>query len=355
MKKWTIILSLMLLLTACAGPNGKTETSGQDQSTGPVTVEKQDDQDKAQTKTNNDTKTEQVYQIGILQIAEHSALDENREGFIKALENAGLNVKIDYKNAQGDVTNALAMAKKFVDDQVDLIFAIATPAAQATKQATKDSNIPVLFSAVTDPVGAQLVESWESPAANITGTSDQTPTRLQLEIFQQLNQDIKTVGIIYNTGETNSESQLRAAEKEAAEIGLTILPVGITTINDIPKAMEVMLAKTDAMYALTDNLVAASLDLISHLALERKYIIVQSYIDETDAAEGILISNGFSYYDLGGQTGEMAVRILKGEKKAAEIPVLGAAEQTENMVRQKALEAIGIDPELEIIKKARMK
>lgn len=326
---YLLMLGLGLLLTACsAGSKEKAEEQ--------------------ETKSNNKS----AYRIGIIQIAEHSALDENREGFLKALEEAGIQAEIDYKNAQGDLNNALAISKKFVDDKVDLIFAIATPAAQAAKQATKDSEIPVLFSAVTDPVQAQLVESLEKPNANITGTSDKTPIKQQLSIFESF--DVKNIGVIYNTAETNSETQLKEAEFMAKELGLTIVPVGITTINDIPKALEVLLQKTEGMYVLTDNLVASSLELISKFALDNRYIIVQSYIDETDAAEGILISNGFSYHDLGKQTGEMAVSVLKGEKTAAEIPV-GNIEKTENMVRQKALDAFDINPDLPIIKEARIK
>ena len=335
MKKLALILSLSLLLSACAAgsePQMAPEKQTQTEKTEAGNEKKEPTQ----------TDAAKAYKIGILQIAEHSALDENREGFIRALEAAGIQAEIDYKNAQGDVSHALTMAKKMTDEQVDLIFAIGTQAAQAAKQAAKDTEIPILFSAVTDPVGSELVDSLEQPGANITGTSDKTPTKMQLELF---GRELKTIGVIYNTGETNSEAQLKVAEEAAAELGLTIVPVGITTVNDIPKALETLLAKTDAMYTLTDNLVAASMELISHTALAEKYIVVQSYIDRTAAAEGILLSNGFSYYDLGSQTGEMAVLILTGEKTAADIPV-------SSIVRSKALEATGVSPELEVIKNA---
>ncbi len=344
MKKLALILSLSLLLSACA--------AGSEPQMAP---EKQTQTEKTEAgnekKESTQTDAAKTYKIGILQIAEHSALDENREGFTRALEAAGIQAEIDYKNAQGDVSHALTMAKKMTDEQVDLIFAIGTQAAQAAKQAAKDTEIPILFSAVTDPVGSELVDSLEQPGANITGTSDKTPTKMQLELFGQLGRELKTIGVIYNTGETNSEAQLKAAEEAAVELGLTIVPVGITTVNDIPKALETLLAKTDAMYTLTDNLVAASMELISHTALAEKYIVVQSYIDRTAAAEGILLSNGFSYYDLGSQTGEMAVLILTGEKTAADIPV-SSIEKTQNIVRSKALAATGVSPELEVIKNA---
>ena len=342
MKKLVLILSLILLLSACTA--GNQPQTGADKQAGQTKSE-------ANKGTGDQADAEKTYKIGILQIAEHSALDENRAGFVKALETAGIKVEIDYKNAQGDVSHALTMAQKMTDEPVDLIFAIGTQAAQAAKQAAKDSNIPILFSAVTDPVGSELVDSLEKPGANITGTTDKTPTRAQLELFGKLRKELKTIGVIYNTGETNSESQLKAAQEAAAELGLTIVPVGVTTVNDIPKALETLLAKTDAMYNLTDNLVAASMELISHTALTEKYIVVQSYIDRTAAAEGILISNGFSYSDLGGQTGEMAVSILNGEKTPAELPV-STIEKTQNVVRKKALDATGISPDLPVIKDA---
>lgn len=330
--RYTAILLLFTvwLLTACGNSVNSPETGKQD-TTG--------------------SQNEKTYKIGILQIAEHSALDENRNGFLERLRELGIPVEVDYQNAQGNVSNALSMAQKFVDDKVDLIFAIATPSAQAAKQAVKDSGIPIVFSAVTDPVEAQLVESLESPNAEITGTSDKTPTKQQLEIFRQIKPEVQTIGIIYNTGETNSEVQLKEAEKAAEELGLTILPVGVTSVNDIPKAMEVIVEKADAMYNLTDNLVASSMELISHLAIEHKLLIVQSYMDESAAAEGVLISNGFRYYDLGSQTGDMAKDILTGTKKASEIPV-GKIEKTQNLVRKKAMEALQIEKELPIIKEA---
>src|SRR5690554_6169309 len=145
---------------------------------------------------------ENVFDIGIIQLAEHPALDDARKGFEDGLKELGVDVNISYQNAQGEIPATLTMAEKFVDDGVDLIYAIATPAAQSAKQAT--SEIPILFSAVTDPVDAELVDSMEKPGGNVTGTSDMSPMDRQLQLFKDLKPDIEKIGIIYNTSEPNS-------------------------------------------------------------------------------------------------------------------------------------------------------
>src|SRR5690554_5872764 len=145
---------------------------------------------------------EDVYRIGISQLAEHPALDDARRGFEDGLKELGVKVEIDYQNAQGDIPTSLSIAQKFARDEVDLIYAIATPAAQSAKQATTD--IPILFSAVTDPVEAELVDSMEKPGGNVTGTSDLSPMDRQLQLFKDLKPDIEKIGIIYNTSEPNS-------------------------------------------------------------------------------------------------------------------------------------------------------
>lgn len=146
---------------------------------------------------------EKVFKIGISQLAEHPALDDARRGFEDGLKELGVNVEIDYQNAQGDIPTSVTISQKFVKDKVDLIYAIATPAAQSAKQAT--NSIPVLFSAVTDPVASELISTMEKPGANVTGTSDASPMDRQLQIFKDLDSSIKKVGIIFNTSEPNSQ------------------------------------------------------------------------------------------------------------------------------------------------------
>lgn len=156
---------------------------------------------------------EEVFQIGIIQFAEHPALDDARKGFEDGLKELGIEAKIHYQNAQGDIPTTTSIAQKFVKDKVDLIYAIATPAAQAAKQTTSD--IPILFSAVTDPVKAEIVESWEKVGGNVTGTSDKAPTESQLKIFKEIDPNINTIGIIYNTSESNSEIQVEEVKKNS--------------------------------------------------------------------------------------------------------------------------------------------
>ncbi len=150
--------------------------------------------------------------IGISQLAEHPALDDAREGFEDGLKELGINAKIIYQNAQGDIPTTVSIAQKFVKDEVDLIYAIATPpAAQSAKQATKD--IPILFSAVTDPVKSGIVDDWDNVGGNITGTSDMAPTASQLKMFKEIDPTISKIGILYNTSESNSEIQLEEVKK----------------------------------------------------------------------------------------------------------------------------------------------
>ncbi len=172
------------------------------------------------------------FKIGINQLTEHPALDDARRGFEDGLKELGINAKINYQNAQGDIPTATTISQKFVKDEVDLIYAIATPAAQSAKQATKD--IPILFSAVTDPVAAQLIDSMENPGGNITGTSDESPMDKQLQLFKDLDKNINKIGIIYNTSEPNSQVQVEMAKELAPSLGLEIIPIGISNINDIP-------------------------------------------------------------------------------------------------------------------------
>lgn len=164
-------------------------------------------------KTQTAEKEDGTFKIGIAQLADHPALDAAREGFEEGLKELGVNAKIDYKNAQGEVPTSLSIAQKFVKDDADLIYAIATPAAQSAKQATQE--IPVLFSAVTDPVESEIVQDWEEPGENVTGTSDQAPVKEQLEMFKEIDPSIETIGILFNTDESNSQIQIDEVKKLA--------------------------------------------------------------------------------------------------------------------------------------------
>ena len=255
--------------------------------------------------------------IGISQFAEHPALDGAREGFIDELKALGVNAEIDYKNAQGDIPNTVSIAQKFIKDDVDLIFTIATNSAQAAKQATKD--IPILFSAVTDPVSTGILKSMDAPEGNITGTSDMSPIEKQLSIFKEIDPTIEKIGIIFSTGEANSEVQVNMAKEFAKDLGLEIVERGVTKITDIPQAADSIIKDVDAIYTITDNMVASAINVVAEKATKANMITIGA--EEAHVTGGIMMTDGISYYELGRQTARMAKEILVDKKTIGDIPV----------------------------------
>ena len=257
-----------------------------------------------------------AYSIGITQLLSHPSLDQSREGFMDALKEAGVNATYDEKNAQGDQSTAADIAGSFASGNYDLILAIATPTAQATAQAISDK--PILFTAVTDPVDAGLVKSMDAPGANITGTSDANPVKEQLELIKEINPDAKKIGVPYSPGEANSLVQVQWAKDAAAGLGLEIVEGPATTSADVLQAVE-SLKDTDAIYVPTDNIVVAALETVLQFGETNK---IPVYGAEGDSVErGALATVGLSYYELGKQTGEMAVKILKDGADPATMPV----------------------------------
>ena len=287
------------------------------------------------------------FKIGISQFAEHPALDDVRKGFEDELKSLGVNADIIYKNSQGDTGVAGVIAQKFVSDKSDLIFGIATVSAQAAKQST--DKIPVLFSAVTDPVNSQLVKTIDKVGGNVTGTTDATPMEKQLGLFQKIDPKIKKVGIIYNTSESNSEIQVANAKEIGAKLGLEIRAVGVNNINDIPQAVNSMISKVDGFYTITDNIVASAINLISMAANERVMVTVGA--EEAHVKGGILLTDGLSYYELGRQTGRMAKEILVDGKKPEDMPVETLANTTK-VVNMKTMNNLKLNKELPVFEGA---
>lgn len=290
---------------------------------------------------------ESQYTIGILQLAEHPALDDARRGFEDGLKELEVDARIEYQNAQGDIPNTIAISQKFAKDKVDLIYAIATPAAQSAKQAT--SEIPILFSAVTDPVQAEIVSDWNHVGGNITGTSDMADVAAQLKMFREIDPSIETIGIIYNTSEANSEIQIADVKKYAPNEGLRVETIGISNVNEMPQALDSLLGKVDALYGLSDNMIVSSIELVNKKLIEKNMNSVGA--EESQVGGGILITNGLSYYELGKQTANMAKEILVDGKAVSSIPV-GKAEKTITTVNEKTLEALGLDPNLPLFRDA---
>ena len=255
------------------------------------------------------------YVVGIGQFGPHASLDNCREGFIAGLAEEGIvegeNLTIDYQDANFDGGTSNLIASAFVSSIVDLICGIATPMAQAAYNAA-EGKIPVIFTAVTDPVMAGITEG------NITGTSDMLPVEAQLKLIRALMPDATKIGIMYTTSEVNSESAIAVYEDLADDYGFDIITSGISGSADIPLAIDGLLAKVDCITNLTDNTVVGSLPIILEAANEKGIPVFGSEIEQVKI--GCAAAEGLEYYELGKQTGKMAAKVLKGEAEASDIP-----------------------------------
>jgi putative ABC transport system substrate-binding protein len=283
-------------------------------------------------------KADKEFKVGISQFAPHPSLDAATEGFKKALKDKGINVSYDEQNAQADMNNTQTIANNFVGDKVDLIFANATPSATAALNATKD--IPIIFTSVTDPVGAGLVEAFDKPGKNITGTTDNHPEATKKTIsFITDEVKAKNVGVIYNSGEQNSVVQVKEVEKIAKEKGAKLVKVSVSTTAEVKQAAESLVGRVDAIYIPTDNTVVTALDTVIAVANSKK---IPLFVGELDSMKkGAVAASGFSYFDLGYQSGLMAADILSGNKKASEIPV-ELPNSLKLVINKKAAEAQGL-------------
>lgn len=265
---------------------------------------------------------EASYKIGIQQFAEHGSLDNCRKGFLEGLEEEGIkegdNLKVEVKNAMADTATNAQIADSFVSDNMDLICAIATPSAQSAYNAAMDKDIPVVYTAVTDPVAAELADKDGNPVGNVTGTSDTLPVEEQLKMIREMMPDAKTIGILYTTSEANSVSAIATYESLVDKYGFTLETKGISQTSEIALATDDLLTKVDCITNLTDNTVVASLPTILEKANEKGIPVFGSEIEQVKI--GCLAAEGIDYIQLGKQTGKIAAQILKGEKKASEIP-----------------------------------
>ena len=258
--------------------------------------------------------------VAITQIVEHPALDATRKGVKDALAKAGFeagkNLKWSYENAQGNGATASQIAKKFVGDAPDVIVAIATPSAQAVAASTR--TIPLVFSAVTDPVSAKLVKSWEKPGANITGVSDLSPIAAHLKLVKDIASGAKRRGVVSNPGEANSVSLVNLIKKEGPKLGMTVTVAAATKSGEVLQAARSLVGKVDAIYIPTDNTVVSAFEAVVKVGKDAG---IPVFAGDTDSVNrGAAAALGFNYYDVGVQTGEMVAKILKGAKPA-DIPV----------------------------------
>ncbi|MCO4526814.1 ABC transporter, permease protein [Streptococcus infantarius subsp. infantarius] len=263
-----------------------------------------------------------VVHLGILQYVEHPSLTAARKGFVDELKKEGYvegkNLKLDYENAQGDQSNLQTISTNLLSNN-DLVLGIATPAAQTLSNLSSD--VPVVFTAVTDPVSAKLVDTMETPNGIATGTSDMSPISKQVELLQKVMPDVKKVGIMYTTNERNSEVQVEEAQKEFAKAGINVITKGISSTNDVQDTAKSLMSQTQVLFIPTDNMIVSAISLLTELSKEMKVPVVGGSADVVD--QGVLFTYGANYEALGRQTAKLAVRIIKGEdvsKVAAEYP-----------------------------------
>lgn len=311
MKKILLVAMSLLMVLSC-GNKGNNTVSG--------------------NKDSQASDGKQVYKIGVTQFMEHPSLNLTKQGFEDAFKEAGIKADFDEKNANGEVTNANLIATNYKADKKDLVFGIATPSAQAL--ANNITDIPILFSAVTDPASAKLLNP------NVTGTSDKVENiAAQLDLLAKIKPGLKKIGVLYNPSEQNSAVQVQEIQKIAKEKNIEIVLQGISNFGELAQATKNLLGATDALYLPTDNLVVSGANLITSEAINAKKPVVAS--ENSTVKLGALFTMGLDYYALGKRTGEMAIEILKG-KPISQIP-FEISKQMKLYVNQKTAQALGLD------------
>ena len=300
-----LTIAMVLSVTACGGKSAPASSGGSDAGTTPSAP------DGAKKVT-----------VGLIQLTEHPSLDEIREAVTsrlaeKAAEN-GLDIQVNYQNGQGDTSTINTICQQFVANKVDVIVAIATPAAQGAAAAAENSGIPVVFSAVTDPVAAGLVASIEAPGGSITGTSDAIPVEKIFSLAQELTPEVKSYGLIYNTSEDNSLSVIAQVKTYLDGQQISYTDGAVTTSADVQSSARNLLERCDAVFAPIDNTVASAMAVLADEAIKAKkpvYVAADSMV-----ADGGLATVGVNYTNLGSQTADMVLKVLTGTP-AGEIPV----------------------------------
>ncbi len=251
--------------------------------------------------------------VSVTAIVDHPALDAARQGIVEELAAAGYvvgkNLRLDYQSAQGNTATAAQIARKFVGDRPDVIVAMSTPSAQTVVAATRE--IPIVFSAVTDPVAAKLVKSWEATGGNVTGVSDLPLLDKHLALLRQALPTAKRIGVVYNPGEVNSVAAIAQLKKLAQPAGLSVIEGAAPRTVDVASAAQSLVGKVDAIYAPTDNNVTSAFEALAKVADQGRVPLIAA--DPSLAARGAALGIGTNYHDLGRQSGKLVVRVLKGE------------------------------------------
>lgn len=322
MKKFiAVLLTLAMVLCMFAGCSSSAPAEESPAaSTAPTEVEK--------------------FKIGIVQIVEHPSLDQIRTTFIDELAALGYDeskVEIDYQNAQNEMSNVTSICQKFVGDEVDMIVAIATPSAQGAAAATTD--IPIIFSAVTDPLSAQLVETMDAPGGNCTGTSDAIPVEKIFALADELTPGMQSYGFIYNLSEVNSVSVIEQCKAYLDSKGISYEEATVANVGELTTAVESLIGKVDAFFSPIDNTVASGMVTVAEIAKNNG---IPYYVAaDTMVADGGLATVGVDYVQLGKQTASMAVEVLEGADPAT-MPVQ-IMENYATVVNNETADALGVD------------
>lgn len=290
--------------------------------------------------------------IGITQFQEHPALDDSRIGFIEALEAAGYvigqDIVIDYQNAQGDMTLVRTIAEKFVQGNYDMIYAIATPPLLAAAALTDE--IPIVFAAIRDPIGAQVVESFEHPGRNITGTSHWIPVADQIKLVQEIMPGVNRIGILYNAGEVNSRIQVDEAREWASANGITLVERTVSSTAEVHQAAESLVGQAPVIFLPTDNTVVSALESVLSVGERFKIPIIAS--DISTAERGAVAAYGADFIQLGRQAGDIAIRILFEGADPATTPV-ETQKVLDLAINEGAAKRMGLEIPAEVLARAR--
>ncbi len=291
--------------------------------------------------------------VAVSQIVEHPALDATRDGLLEGLKNRGYeqgkNLEFEYRTAQGNPAIAVQIARQFVGERPDVLVGIATPSAQALATATRD--IPIVFTAVTDPVEAKLVKSMDMPGKNISGLSDMSPVAEHVALAKELLPSLKTIGVVYNPGEANSMALLTILKAEAAKQNIQVIESTALKTADIQSATQAIVAKSDLIYAMIDNTVASAIDAMMSVANQAKKPVLAAATSYVDS--GAIVGLGADYYDIGKQTAEYVADILEG-KSISDLPVQ-VAKPSDLQVNLAAAKKLGLQVPQSILERAQVK
>ena len=296
--------------------------------------------------------SDEMVNIGVIQFMQHGSLDENYEGFVAGLAEAGYvegeNLTINFQNASGEVANCQQICELFANSDTDLVFAIATPAAQSAVNVFQETEIPVLFSSVTDAVGAGLVESNEAPGKNVTCTLDMPVIADQIAVIKDVLPEAQKVAILYTSSEANSEIQAEEAKAAAEALGMEVVIQTSSSSNDIPQVISSVVGSVDAIYIPSDNAFASAMATVNSTAVDNQIPVFCAV--EAMIAEGGIATTAIDYYELGRQTAAQAVRVLNGEK-ASDIAV-ETQKDCALVVNKTFAESVGVEVPAEVLDKA---